>query len=174
METAYNLPDFDTLGHSLELAFEVLSSVKARGELLFWNPGQGHVPVYIEKKQGSEVAGIRLASRDSLEIAMAEWNLRAIGRQPRESFAISSESGLKEVLGAGSVDLFCAAPKPVPGAPWNEEMAETASFLVKDAGELLVVGKSTDVFRLLERLKGFRLQRGKKRFGYRAVLLRKS
>jgi hypothetical protein len=70
-------------------------------------------------------------------------------------------------------DFLYAAPQPVPRAPWHKEMAEAARALLRPDGTVFLHCTSTEVHRFLEELRGFRLLRGKKRFGHRAVLLKK-
>jgi predicted RNA methylase len=90
LTTAWSLPDFDTVGHGLDLAMEVLSEVTLKGEALFWNPGQGHVPACLVSNLSNAFSGISLAARDFLELAMTERNLRDCGRPPRVTKPVPS------------------------------------------------------------------------------------
>jgi predicted RNA methylase len=171
LETAWSLPDFDVLGYALSLSFDMLRTVPVRGELLVWNPGQGHWPAYLLEQHARAISGITLAGRDSLELEISNHNLRARGKEADLVRALPSEIGLIDLLPRGSVDFFCAAPHPIPRVPWQPEMAEAAAWIVKPGGRLHLVTTSTEAHRLLETVRGWRLLESRKRFGYRALLL---
>jgi 16S rRNA G1207 methylase RsmC len=174
LETVYNLPDFDTLGHPVELAFDVLSGFKTSGRLLFWNPGQGHIPVFLSRRYGRSISEIYLSSRDALEIAISERNTAKTGIKTAGSGAVAGEAGLSEICAEGSMDFLCAVPHPIPGVAWQNELTDAASSLLKSGGSLFVVAKSTEVHRLLSKAKGFSVSLSRKHLGYRAVLLTKT
>jgi len=170
-ETAYSLPDFDTLGYSIVSALTILSEVSVKGEILVWNPGQGHLPVFLARRRGRWIAGISLASRDALELAISERNLRSHGMAPRSVGAFPAEQALGAALPPGSVDLLCAMPHPVPRVPWQEDLLAVARALLSPRGRLLVGTTSTEAQRLVAARSGFRLVAGKKHLGFRSVLL---
>jgi 16S rRNA G1207 methylase RsmC len=172
LDTAWSMPDFDTLGYALQSCFDIVEELKVRGEILVWNPGQGHLPASILNVNGSAVEAVRLAGRDSLELAVAAHNLVQMGGKPASVSAVPFEAGLPDILPAGSVDFLCASPHPVPRAPWQQEMARAAGTLLKPGGRLLLVSTSTEVHRFLADLRGFLLLESRKRFGFRAVLLK--
>lgn len=173
IETAWSLPDFDTLGYSLSLSFDMLGTRPVKGELLVWNPGQGHILAYLLKKNARAISGISLASRDSLELAITRRNLRTFGREPRVADAVASEIGLLDIFPRASIDFLCAAPHPIPRVPWQPEMAEAAAVLVKPGGFLHVVSTSTEAHRFLDDLHGWRLVESRKQLGHRALLLKR-
>jgi SAM-dependent methyltransferase len=172
IETAWSLPDFDTLGYSLSLSFDVLRIQPVKGELLVWNPGQGHVAAYLLRRHGRAISGVSLASRDSLELEITRRNLRTFGREPRVARSVPSEIGLLDILPRASIDFLCAAPHPIPRVPWQPEMAEAAEGLVKPGGMLFIVSTSTEAHRFLADLHGWRLIESRKQFGRRALLLK--
>ena len=172
IETAWSLPDFDTLGYSLSLSFDVLRTQSVRGELLLWNPGQGHAAAYLLRRHARAISGISLASRDSLELEITRRNLRTFGREPRVAHSVPSEIGLVDILPRASIDFLFAAPHPIPRVPWQPEMAEAAAVLVKPGGMLFVVSTSTEAHRFLADLRGWRLVESRKQNGHRALLLK--
>ena len=170
-ETAYSLPDFDTLGHSVENAMTLLSQTGVRGEVMVWNPGQGHVPLFLVRRAGRSLSGISLAARDALELAMTERNLRTFGLPPRSVSPAPSEVFMARGQTPGQVDLLCASPHAVPRVPWQGDLLGAAMTILKPHGRLLVSATSTDVQRLLAARGGFRLVAGRKHAGHRVVLL---
>ncbi len=172
IETAWSLPDFDTLGYSLSLSFDILRSQPVKGELLFLNPGQGHLAAYLMRRHAWAVSGISLASRDSLELEITRRNLRSFDREPRVAASIPSEIGLLDILLEASIDFLCAVPHPIPRVSWQSELAEAAGVIVKPGGLLFVVSTSTEIHRFLAGLHGWRLVESRKQLGHRALLLR--
>ena len=172
LETAYNIPDFDTIGHAIDLAQDVLAGMTIHGEILFWNPGQGHLPVFLQARDRRGISAVHLAGRDSLELEISAMNLARAGGSAASFTSVATEAGLMEALGRESLDFFLAVPHPVPKAPWEKELAQAASTLLRKGGILLVSGTSTDVFRVMQQARRFRVLESRKRFGFRAVLLK--
>jgi SAM-dependent methyltransferase len=173
IDTAWSLPDFDTLGYALQASLDIICEEKIGGELLFWNPGQGHLPLSMLAKNGPSVTGVSLASRDSLELAITDRNIRGTGRTTTSLAAVAFESDLRQAAPAESIDFLCAVPHPIPRVPWQEQLADSASALLRPGGRLLLAGTSTEIHRFVASLHGFRLLQNRKLFGYRAVMVRK-
>ena len=171
LETAWSLPDFDTLGFSLLASLDLIAKVQIQGELLVWNPGQGHLPAYLLKAPGSAVASVRLAGRDCLELAITERNLTALGRKPAKVWPVPTEAGLADLLPEGSIDFLYAAIRPIPRVPLHREMAEEAARILKPGGSLVLASTSTEVHRIVSQLVRFRLLGSRKYMGFRAVFL---
>lgn len=172
IETAWSLPDFDTLGYSLSISFDLLRTPPVKGELLVWNPGQGHLVAYLLRRHARAISGISLASRDSLELEITRRNLGSFDREPRVASAVPSEICLLDILPRAGIDFLCAAPHPIPRVPWQSEMAEAATEIVKPGGMLFIVSTSTEAHRFLASLHGWRLIESRKQFGWRALLLK--
>jgi hypothetical protein len=173
LETAYNLPDFDTIGYAIELAQEILPFGALKGNALFWNPGQGHLPVYAERKRPRGFAAMLIAGRDALELAVTEHNLAAAGRQRVKAILLPTEAGLADAGEAQSFNLLCAVLRAIPKAPWRVDLVHSAQKLLAPGGLFLATGDSTEVFRVLDLCRGFELLESRKRAGFRAVLLRR-
>ncbi len=173
LRTAWYLPDFDTLSHSLELSFDLLSGVGVGGEILVWNPGQGHLPAFLLARDSNSITGTSLAARDALELAITERGLRAGGRAVREVRAAPTVSALPSLLARESVDFFAAAPQIIPGVRWHPELRDAALSLLRPGGRLFLVSTSTEIHRFLEESSGLRLIESRKRLGHRAVLLKR-
>jgi 16S rRNA G1207 methylase RsmC len=173
LRTAWSLPDFDTLSHALAVSFDLLSGVRVSGEMLVWNPGQGHLPAYLLARESNAITGIALAARDSLELAITERALRAAGQAVRRVRAAPTVSALPAALGHDSFDFFVAVPQSIPRVRWQPEMLDSALLLLKPGGRLFLVSTSTEVRRFLEGVRGLRLVESRKRLGYRALLLQR-
>jgi len=173
LETAYNLPDFDTLGYAAGLAQETLPSSAITGNALYWNPGQGHLPVFSERKRPGGFKTVRIAGRDALEMAISERNLLSAGRRGVQTLLLATEAGMAEATEAESVDLLSVLVRPVPKAPWNADTVQSAEKILAPGGLFLLAGESTEVFRVLDLCSGFTLLDSRKKFGYRAALLRR-
>ena len=173
LQTAHSLPDFDTLGYAVEIAFSVAREAAISGRVLAWNPGQGHLPVGLASRPGKKVSSVAVASRDALQCEMAALNLSSVGLKPETVRPLCSEADLAAAFPEGGFDAMIAAPQPIPRVPWQAELAGVSDGLLKPGGSLLVVGTSTDVHRFLEQQHGLRLQVSRKHAGFRAVLLRK-
>jgi len=171
LETAWSVPDFDTLGYSLLASLDLVARANVQGELLVWNPGQGHLPAYILKAPGSSVASVSLAGRDCLELEITERNLTALGRNPAKVWPVPTEAGLVDLLPEGSIDFLYAAIRPIPRVPLHREMAEAAARVLRPGGRLVIASTSTEVHRILSELGRFRLLESRKYMGFRAVLL---
>ena len=96
LETAHSLPDFDTLGRDLELALDVLQILREDRSVLFWNPGQGHLPV--AALAGAAAPSVTIASRDCLECAITSRNLARAGTRPAGVLCLASEAEIGLVV----------------------------------------------------------------------------
>ncbi|HTZ51881.1 MAG TPA: methyltransferase [Spirochaetia bacterium] len=194
LETAHALASFDTLGHDLELALDVLDETAAQlfpavagddgsdpartvlsgssdgRSVLLWNPGQGHLALAAAAAAGRS-ASVSIASRDCLECAMTARNLAAQGTRLGGVHRLPSEVELASAAPAGSVDLLVAVPRPIPRVPWQRDLVESARRVLKPGGSLLVVATSTEIHRLREQSRGLALTATRKRGGLRAVVL---
>ncbi len=170
LETAFSLPDFDTIGYGLSLQMELLGDSSGAESVLVWNPGQGHIPAWLCKRLPRRAA-ISIASRDSLECEITRRNMTALERPPLAATAVAAEGSLAEAFAGTSYDLLCAAPHPVPRVPWQPGVKESALALLNAGGRLCVAASSTEIHRFLEQAAGLRVVASVKRFGFRAVML---
>ncbi len=73
LETVYNLPDFDMLSYRDISLFSCLNRHPVSGSIAVYNPGQGHIPVYLTGQR--RLKEISLFSRDLLQLKISELNL---------------------------------------------------------------------------------------------------
>lgn len=171
LTTAFNVPEFDTLGFHTNLAINLIKNKQVQGRVLLWNPGQGHFPVYLAHKFGKAITHYTVASRDLLSITVAQLNLTAHG-VPQEQMRSTHLPHLLEV--EGLFDFIVLFPDIDPGVPWEKALLEGCHRLLAPKGRLLVTAKSAFMFRLLQNHRGFGMGTDKKRHGYRSAILKKA
>ena len=191
LETAYNLPDFDTLGRETALGMDLIGKqleagffASHGGAVLVWNPGQGHAAVFLGK-HCPELASERfmLTSRDALQLEISARNLMAArnsdgvrgttGAQP-VTHHVSSMDVLCERAAPGAVSLAVLFPHPVRGAGWEDEAVRLLDRVLEPGGSVVACAGSTVIHRFLTALHGMVLHGSRKYHGSRAVLLKKS
>jgi SAM-dependent methyltransferase len=170
LETAFSLPDFDTMGHGLSLQLELISDLSGVADVLVWNPGQGHVPAFLFSRQ-TGLTGLSIASRDALECEITRRNMTLRGLTPVAVRTAPSEICLPEAFAGRRFDLLCAEPHPTPRVPWQAALRESAFALLKAGGRLCISGTSTEIHRFLDQTSGFRLLATAKHAGFRAAVL---
>jgi hypothetical protein len=173
--TAYNIPDFDTPGYRITHAAELLDAYQIRGTGLFWNPGQGHFPVYAAVKRSNQYTKIYLSGRDLLQIKIAKRNLsKNLPELETVELPLYTESQLEDVLEPESLDFAAFDIYPVTGLNWQKDLKESAKKILKKGGWFLVIGKSSDIHKLLKDTKGLTPFLDKKYKGIRAALFQKN
>lgn len=167
MVTAWNVPEFDTLGHDTALALNALKKGGVTGRVLFWNPGQGHVPLFLRE----QAAEFILAGRDGLSLQFSAWNL---ARQGVAETAVTHQHLPYFMEASGTYDWLILFPDVDPGVAWENTLLPHATTLLRPGGSLLLVAKSAYAHRLLQKRRGFQAKFDRKRNGYRAVILMKN
>lgn len=175
LETAYNIPDFDQTGYRITHAAEILNAFQLRGTGLFWNPGQGHIPVYSSVKKNNHFKKLYLSGRDLLQIKITERNLQR-ERPQIETIALPlySEHQLTEVIEEESLDFAAFDVTPVPRTEWVQVLKKSAKKILKPGGWFFVIGKSADIHKLIKENKGFTPLLDKKYKGVRGALFKKN
>lgn len=175
METVYNLPDFDQPSFSTLISAELLRHTAFSGSALFWNPGQGHLPVWLHSRPSNHLSRIILASRDSLQNRISRRNLESAG------FAgsllcrdLPGEPWLNEEIEAESLDLLFLNLDPIPRVKWHQGVADTALRLVKPGKFCYIMARSSDIAQLTKHIKGFSYREDDRFKGNRGILLQKA
>lgn len=75
LKSVYNIPGFDTIPYPVDLAAHLLGKQAISGKTLFWNPGQGHLPVITHLINRKKITETVLASRDILQLKISRDNL---------------------------------------------------------------------------------------------------
>jgi len=165
MQTAWNLPEFDSLAHDTTLAINALKKKPVSGRVMFWNPGQGHLPVFLRE----QVDEFTLAGRDGLSLQMAEMNLKRVG-----GGKVTQQHIPYFLEASGQYDWLIIFPDMDPGVTWENYLLPHCRDLLVTGGQLLLVAKSAYTHRLLQKKRGLHSKFDRKRNGYRAVILTKA
>jgi hypothetical protein len=181
--TVYNLSEFDTIGHGTHLALDLLRDVEPEGTGLFWNPGQGHIPVWLNQRSCKVIHKWVLAGRDLLALEIARKNLLTSG-VPQESVYLfhtpffynlavaESMAGDSGVIGdREGMGFQVYLLEHDPNMSWYGAFFDTAVRLAGKSGLLLVVAKSSLVHRIFKHKKSFALLKDRKSQGFRGLLL---
>lgn len=167
MQTAWNLPEFDNLAHDTALAMNALKGKAVSGRVLFWNPGQGHMPVFL-REQADEIV---LAGRDGLSLQISELNLERVGGGET---AVSLQHIPHFLEATGQYDWLIIFPDIDPGVAWENYLLPHCHKLLAPGGRVLLVAKSAYTHRLLQKKRGLTSKFDRKRNGYRAIILAKA
>lgn len=169
METAYGLPEFDTVSYQNRLLFNLLADLSApAAHVLVRNPGQGHGAVAAWKL--AQPAQITLVDRDLLALRTAQHNLTANGCPP-ESVVLYHQIDVPAPETA--VDLTLAVLPDSEGPRLNAAWVRQAARQMAANGRMLLAANSHLVSQLLPQLAPnapLKLLTRKKRKGYSAVL----
>ena len=163
MQTAWNLPEFDSLAHDTSLAINALKKKPVSGRVLFWNPRQGHLPVFL-REQPDEIV---LAGRDGLSLQMSELNLVRAGGET----AVTHQHIPHFLETSGQYDWLIIFPDLDPGVAWEKYLLPHCLQLLVPGGKLFLVAKSAYTHRLLQKKRGLHSKFDRKRNGYRAIIL---
>ncbi|PIE82463.1 MAG: hypothetical protein CSA11_00505 [Chloroflexi bacterium] len=166
MQTAWNIPEFDSLTHDTTLAINALKHKRVTGRVLFWNPRQGHLPVFVREQVDSFV----LAGRDCLSLQISGFNLAQ--HQVAET-AVTSQHLPHFLETAGEYDWIILFPDDDPGVAWEKYLLPSCKERLTSGGQLLMVAKSAYMHRLLHQKRGLHTKFDRRRNGYRAVILMK-
>jgi 16S rRNA G1207 methylase RsmC len=145
MQTAYGLPEFDSLSYDTEILLESLKGFtnKAFRRAAVFNPGQGHVPVILWRYFRPQA--ITLADRDLLALEYSRYNLLQHGCTA-EQISLSHRPGpLMEIDSA--CDLI-AGVLPEENKEALQLTLERAAGFLNAKGLLVISGTSTAITRL--------------------------
>ncbi len=146
MQTAFGLPEFDTL------SFESRLLIKALGDLdkehprrvAVFNPSQGHVPVILWRLLSPQV--IDLVDRDLLSLRYAGMNLSHNGC---EADAIHTHHQVGLLPTGEAPDLMVGLLREEEGPDIIEQLVAQAGNALRPGAHLLLGGGSTPITRAL-------------------------
>ena len=182
LQTTYGLPDFDRPSHLIELAAATVQRrllaapgpTPARETILAWNPGQGHLPVWLARAAaaGSHAGGgaprLTLVSRDALQLLATRANLARVGI-PEHAVTLRHQVGLGATPGKHGLALL-HPDDDLPGAARDGLFATLASVLDRGAPAVLY-GAAPAIAPLLSRRRPFSLLRESRRRALRVAIL---
>ena len=181
LETCFGLPDFDRPSHLTELAAatmqrRLLAGGKPSAEsILVWNPGQGHLPVWLARATAAATAtntGRRprftLVSRDALQLLAARANL-CRHDMPPEAVAIHHQVALHRTTGRH--DLALLHPDDDLPAAARDGLFSQVEPLMSPGGHVVLYGGAPAIAPLLARRRPFTLVREARRRALRVAIL---
>jgi len=188
LKVVYNLPGFDTIPYHIDLTAHLLEKQAVSDRTLFWNPGQGHLPVIAHLVNRKKITETTLASRDILQLKISKKNLA-------ETFSYISEENLKlkhiccpeklrtDAIYRGSPSTNSSTSDTKIESPYNsvilslESSDDTilSSFLDITApnGILLITGKSSNIAGAVKNHKGWSQLASRKYRGFRSMVFKR-
>jgi 16S rRNA (guanine1207-N2)-methyltransferase len=174
MQTAYGLPEFDSLSYGSEMLVKALNNIrdlKVQRTVVF-NPGQGHVTVALWKL--IQPKNIILVDRDLLALRYSRLNL-ALNECPPERVSTSHQVGIGSNPEEKS-DLFIGVLR---------EESKEATFLTLDQatrklsanGMIIVTAGSTAITRLVDYIESqglLSIKMRERRRGYSLLVLERA
>ncbi len=173
VETAYGLPEFDTMAFTTGLLAATLDGKheESVSRALVVNPGQGHVPVALLKL--FEPDEVVLAGRDLLELRYSRKNLVASGL-PKEQISVAHQVGAL-IDDGRPVDLIAVRFGGGDGPEVLAALIGDAASQVRSGGRVVVSGGSTAISRitkLLGRDKRLRVEGRRRKKGSAVLMMR--
>ena len=181
LETCFGLPDFDRPSHLNDLAAVTIqrrlltSGTPSPETILVWNPGQGHLPVWLVRAPAAATptnTGQRprftLVSRDALQLLAARANLCRRGI-PREAVALHHEVAPHRTTGRH--DLALLHPDDDLPATARDGLFSAVAPLVNPGGNVVLYGGAPAIAPLLGRRRPFTLVRETRRRALRVAIL---
>lgn len=175
LDTVWNISDFDTLSWRLKLMGELINREPRFGVMVFWSPGQGHLPLAVCSQKGARPEKVILTGRDRLELLISAHNLRAMEADLPLEINPLADPGMEDGFGEkDSADLLITDLNPVPRTDWGSSLMNEAAKVLKTGGVWGIVGRSTDVAVLTKASRGWTTLEDKRTRGWRAVVYRKN
>ncbi len=162
MQTARGLPEFDSLDYRSVLLAEGLATrrnIKVNRAVIF-NPGQGHIPVFLWKLL--QPTTIVLIDRDLLSLRYAQENLIQNGC-PASTIQAVHQVGLSLQPAHQPVDLIAAIIREEEGPSAAALLIQQAAAQLAPEGTIWVVAGSTPITRLEKTIRAAKLLRIEKR-----------
>jgi hypothetical protein len=170
LDTVYNVPDFDTIGHETLLAAKLVAEYAATaGACLVWNPGQGHIPACLVQKSWCRIL---LASRDILQLKTTEHNLRGSAVH-QESISAPAFEVVGERIPQGSLNLVVLFVDEIPDRDGTLAEREAIDGLLMPGGIAVAVGSATGIGRLEKHRTECTVIADKKKKTARGIVLRR-
>ena len=128
IETAYGLPEFDTLSYETEMFLDKIRTFKNRQivKAIIFNPGQGFIPVALSSI--SKTSQIVLADRDLLSLRISRKNLLSNGHEENKVY-LFHEVGLPKI----------DSPDLIMGVLDEKDDPKVHLMFLKQAAEILTL-----------------------------------
>ena len=184
LETSYGLPDFDRPSHLIELTATTIQRrlldpqgsdwSPALNTILAWNPGQGHLPVWLARAalasgtvDGGGHPRFTLVSRDALQLLATRANL-CRNNLPEHAVTLHHQVALHGAQGAHGLTLL--HPDDLPAAARDGLFSEVGRLL-NPGGNAVLYGGAPAIAPLLGRRRPLTLVREARRRALRVAIL---
>ena len=178
LKTVYNLPGFDTIPYHIETAAQLLEKQPVSGRTLFWNPGQGHLPIFTHLANPGKITETILASGDILQLKISKKNLL-------ETFSFDKEEDLSLIHICCPEKLCTGAIHCVPSSNGKNNTYDSIIISLDDSDDsimtsflpittsgaiLIMTGKSSYIAGAIKNHKGWIQMDSRKYRGFRVVV----
>lgn len=173
LQTAYGLPEFDSLDYRSELLMQAIANISPLGNIsraAVLNPGQGHTAVALWKIL--QTHNIHLVDRDLLALRYSHRNL-LLNNCPANRIRMIHGVGFDYDSGEG-LDLFIGVLREEEGREATLRTVLQAAGKLSSWGKIIVAAGSTAVTRLVADLESaglLRVTAREKRRGYGCLVL---
>jgi 16S rRNA (guanine1207-N2)-methyltransferase len=172
LNTAYGLPEFDSLDYRTEMLIESFKNIQISNveRAAFFNPGQGHIPLAVWKLL--QPRNISLVDRDLLSLRYSGHNLGLNGC-PADQISLFHQVGI-ELKGHAEIPLWAGVLREEEGTEAMVETVKQAARTLSSGGLLLLSAGSTATTRLVSYLqlhKMLHIKAREKRRGYSLLVL---
>lgn len=176
VDAVYNLPGFDTVPHQVKSMAAAFPEDLRPGRFLFWNAGQGHLPLQILSRSSPDLSirEVIIADRDILAGKTASHNIRKYDPNIPVTFqpACSIASALRSLQADISGCFLDFGDKT--SSVSSEDIQALSSALMSVNGIVGIAGKSSLIASLPAKIPGFVKIRSKKSRGYRSLVYRRA
>jgi 16S rRNA (guanine1207-N2)-methyltransferase len=147
MQTAYGLPEFDSLSYGSEMLLKALNNIQGRDiqRAVVFNPGQGHAAVALWKITHPD--NIDLVDRDLLSLRYSRLNL-ILNECPPERVSTSHQVGI-DLKSEEKVDLFVGVMREEEGKNATFLALQQATEKLSANGMIMISAGSTAITRLV-------------------------
>ncbi len=173
MQSAYGIPEFDSLSYDSEMLITALNKLRGKNirRVAVFNPGQGHGAIALWKLAGPE--NIFLIDRDLLALRYSRLNLVLNGCPP-EKIHVLHQMGVS-LKGEDGVDL-CTGTLRDEGKEASFLMLKQATEILSRRGRIIISAGSTAITRLVNYAESqgqLRIGTRERRRGYSLLTLEK-
>jgi 16S rRNA G1207 methylase RsmC len=168
VRTVYGLPDFEHPGYAAELSMRLLKKSKTHGSMLVFNPGQGHIPLFLLSASEEHEGRVSLAGRDLLSLLISRLNIMQSLNITVQTHHIPYLRHLEETF---DFIIVHYQKEAVPSS--HMLLLDDLTRLLASGGEVIITGKSAFLFRFNSLHHNFILLQDTKHKGYRACHYRK-
>jgi len=170
LKAVYNLSGFDTIPYHIDLTAHLLEKQAISGRTLFWNPGQGHLPLISHLKNRTKITETILASRDILQLKISRQNLLdTLGTNIKETLELKHICCLEKLSKDILYDSIIISLEET-----DETILNSIQEIIAPNGMLIITGKSSYIAGTIKTNTGWILITSRKYRGFRVVVFKRN